>query len=148
MKTLAEVRVSINNFNRDFPRPKILPITLSDPVELKLGYLKMLPDSSHAGVYIFLTADNHVMYVGKASAGSTIEARLRSHFSRCGQLKVTQKKIWSQIPKSVAIISMPKGHDFESPAIEEFLILECNPPDNKNVFSLMRAVLSLLDGTQ
>ncbi len=148
MKTLSEVRVSINTFNRDFPRPNISPITLSDPIELKLGYLKMLPDISNAGVYIFLTADDHVMYVGKASAGSTIEARLRSHFSRCGQLRVTQKKIWSQIPKRVAIIVMPKGHDFEAPALEEFLILECNPPDNKNVFSTLRTVLSMLVGTQ
>ena len=124
LATLADLKEAVNIFNRDFPRPSIPPIQVSEPVVLESGYLQKLDGCSGSGVYILLTEKGQVLYIGKASGGRAIKHRLNKHLDRSGNLKPDKHK-WPALPKLVAVIALPGGHAFEAPAIEEYLILKC-----------------------
>jgi hypothetical protein len=124
LATFAELKVMIDGFNRDCPRPNMDPIQVSDPVVLQSGYLQKIEGRSSSGVYILMTEKSEVLYIGKASGGRRIEQRLREHFDKSGKLKAEKSK-WPGLPKHIAVIALPIGHEFEAPAIEEFLILKC-----------------------
>jgi excinuclease UvrABC nuclease subunit len=76
-----------------------------------------------------------VCYVGKASMGNCIGSRLSSYFGyesetdrRC---KIYHREGWTEKPRYVMCVAVPEDSPFEAPALEEFLIRELAPPDNK-----------------
>lgn len=87
------------------------------------------PNSADAGVYIFTDCDDHVLYIGKASG---LGQRIGQGYIGKGidgsavlkGLKVAGARGLQTIPVE------PKFY-FMAPAIEEYLIREISPPNNK-----------------
>ncbi|MCB1194298.1 MAG: GIY-YIG nuclease family protein [Leptospiraceae bacterium] len=83
---------------------------------------------SNAGVYLVFNKSLELIYVGKASMKSAIQARLNAHFKdENGKCRLIGN--WSN-PKYFLCVFMPKDLIFEAPALEEYLITKLQPCDN------------------
>ena len=86
-----------------------------------------------AGVYIMLDEGLSILYVGKASLRNSLGSRLAGYFGyfqyphdrRCKILSSN----WTTLPRYVVTVGV--AYPFEAPALEEYLIGELQPPDNR-----------------
>ena len=94
------------------------------------GWPGTWPNSGEPGVYLVFDTAMNLLYVGKASMSNGIGARLNGHFGYAtdGTRGCAPRGTWSAPPAYVVAIGVP--HSFEAPALEEYLILELQPPDN------------------
>lgn len=96
------------------------------------------PNNGRQGVYLVFGKGYELLYVGKASAKSSMGARLSTYFQYnhtdrlCRIVEHTDWRSWSKDPKYVVTIAVPEDFSFEAPALEEYLIASLQPPDNKN----------------
>lgn len=136
--TLKKTKELLAEYGKLYRNPVLEPFTMSDLYDLypdfdsKDRYIwpKDWPHYDSAGVYVILDEKQQVAYVGKASMGSWIAARLGTYFGKDDNGRCRLKhNTWKLEPKYVAVIPTPNR--FEAPALEEYLITELQPPDNK-----------------
>jgi hypothetical protein len=149
MARLDDLRNTIALFNETYPRPQMPSLTLKPLYDLTLPHNArhaenlplQWPGAPCPGVYIFLgtdiveqrPGDDFVLYIGKASAGSTIGRRIGARYGYAEgythwQLKASDQR-WTYI-KYVTAVTVPPHRAFEAPAIEEYLIACLRPPLN------------------
>lgn len=133
MPTFKDVEAAIAEMNALYPRPAMPPISLSSPYDVSTEFSKPYPNAGNGGVYVLFSADEEVLYVGKASVG--LGSRLGAHFRRDtnNRDRGTSARLEFSEVAILRTISLPKGREFEAPAIEEFLIKKLIPPLNKNI---------------
>jgi excinuclease UvrABC nuclease subunit len=107
-----------------FPELELAP-------EVSLKFENPWPLCMSQGVYFIFGSGVRLLYVGKASMGSCIGARLSSHFLGTGPKGCrVVNPYWSEEPRFVASLAVPEGMAYEAPALEEYLIAQLSPPDN------------------
>ncbi len=81
------------------------------------------------GVYAILDDQEELLYIGKASLGSSLGARLSFWFvgSAEGGVPVPSHN-WSRPPRFVLTVAVE--YSYEAPSLEEFLIKSLQPIDN------------------
>lgn len=95
--------------------------------EGEYGYNDEWPGNKHAGVYLVMTKDYEILYVGQSK---DIGQRLYEHFPPCnGSCNI--KEIWQKPPYYLYIITVPDNAIWERLSLEEFLIQKFEPIDNK-----------------
>ncbi len=85
---------------------------------------KAWPSGNLPGVYIFLDAEENLLYIGKASSGRRLKTRLRSYFKNNQGICVTRGK--AKDTCYVGLLPLPMNRCFEATAIEEYLITYCS----------------------
>lgn len=132
----SDLLAALDKFNLDFPRPNLKPLDASEKYVLQEHWPRKWPGSDLPGVYVFLTADDSIVYIGKASCNRCIGTRLGDYFS----FREPSKKLGLSVihakandVAAVIIIAIPdKDRAFEAPALEEYLIRSLNPVRNRN----------------
>jgi hypothetical protein len=100
------------------------------------------PEADKPGVYLFFDPMLELLYVGKASWGSSIGARLSTYGGYGPDKKgFVLKDTWEGDPRYVAVIWMTGDYRFEAPALEEFLVTRLRPIDNTIGAKQARSVL-------
>lgn len=91
------------------------------------------PHSDAPGVYAVLNWQLSVLYVGKASFRNSLGGRLGAYFGYVGGADRTCRIVhaWSAAPRYVYLVPVLRERSFEASALEEFLILRLQPPDNR-----------------
>ena len=132
MASLADLQTRLEEFNQKFPRPGIPPLAISNPYHLRTNWESQWPGAEHCGVYVFLDENDRLLYIGKASCSATIGKRLGAYFGYApGGGPETYNDFYGAVC-TVVTIELPPDHEFEAPAVEEFLIWKLDPPLNKN----------------
>lgn len=123
----------LNVFNSKYPRPNMPPLKESLKY-FKKDWPKSWYGADKAGVYLFFNENDELIYIGKASSNQNIGNRLGSHFKYNTK---NNKQTWetvnfeeNEIHYVVTIPILENGHEFEAPAIEEYLISKLNPTSN------------------
>lgn len=82
------------------------------------------PQAENQGVYLIMSEQKSVLYIGKASMNNTLGSRISSYFSYTQDKKACQVKSldWSEKPRFICTIAVPDKMSFEAPALEEYLI--------------------------
>ena len=91
------------------------------------------PHAARAGVYFVLDADLELLYVGKASQGSSVGKRLSAHFkyrSYPDDRTCVPTGDWIGDPRFVMAVAVPDDSRFEASSLEEYLIALLAPPEN------------------
>ena len=94
------------------------------------------PNSRLPGVYAFLDSQGDLLYVGKASMGTTIGHRLGKYckYNRndktCNIGGYLERFNDGECPRYVWTVGIPSETHFEAPALEEFLLKELHPKHN------------------
>lgn len=91
----------------------------------------------NAGIYFILDEARRIIYIGKASANSSIGARLATYFEDNGEanrpwrISTAGEKLKTYSPDAVAVITFSDySFSWIVPALEEFLIKELKPVAN------------------
>ncbi len=123
-----ELELIVEKFHKTLPRPGInkLIIVWHD---IKNNQSHSWTNGDKPGVYIFLDSNENLLYIGKASSGRDLRARLRGYFDRNGAAK--NNKHGAEETQYVGLLALPEDHGFEAPAIEEWLIEHLQPKENK-----------------
>lgn len=76
-----------------------------------------------------------LLYIGKVSMSNTFGGRFISYFSYAPDKKTCKVNHsgWTEMPRYVVTVAVPKEMSFEAPVLEEFMIKELKDclPDNK-----------------
>jgi len=133
------VREALEELNREYPRPGVEPLELSQPYDMTVDY----PDEywphrrewgegpgggGVAGVYFPFDEAGSLVYVGKAVCLAT---RLSTYFRIGPDKKAVATSEKSEGVRTVRVISLPPGHGFEAAAVESFMIQKLSPPRNQ-----------------
>lgn len=114
------------------PEAVVPEFEISDRYDIKSDWQKSLPHAAEAGVYLIYSADETLLYIGKASAGSTIGRRLDKYFKGADGQGVSRKNMkWTKEPRYIRAVKVASDFKFFAPALEEFLIDRMQPPDNR-----------------
>jgi hypothetical protein len=125
----SSVATALSEFNRNFPRPKVGSVVLSDAFRIVEDYAGgSFPNSACGGVYLIFDRYDNLLYVGKADG---LGVRLGAHFGwnaerTAGRVKSAKLKD----AYAVRTIGLPDESRFESTAIEAFLIRKLDPSLN------------------
>lgn len=127
-----KLQAALAKMNDEAPRPNLPPLNLSEPYDFSSDW----PDKSwygatHPGVYIFAGEEGELLYIGKASCGRNIGNRLSAYWRHSPEKKPEPKTDEAVGVRFVLTITVPTGHAYEVPAIEEWLIRELKPLRNK-----------------
>lgn len=86
------------------------------------------PLNHHAGVYIILTEDDEVIYVGQSgSFGYRFYQYFKDNNGNC----VVRSANWSKQPFAIVAIGVPNDKKYERLSLEGYLIEKLQPIDNK-----------------
>lgn len=85
------------------------------------------PGIHKAGVYLFLSQDDRVIYVGQ---GISLSRRFYDRFRNENGIGVHKNDSWSEPIYSIVAIVAPDERKYERLSLEEFLIGELQPIDN------------------
>ena len=125
------IELAIEEFNERYPRPGIDPIAIKGEYDLAGDWPNTYPNVDSAGVYIFLDEAENLLYVGKTSCNSSFGSRLGAYFMYGeDRTKYKVKNEYYADVKKILTIPLPKGHEFEAGAIEEYLIQALDPKLN------------------
>ncbi|MCU8028536.1 MULTISPECIES: hypothetical protein [Shewanella] len=117
LSTFSDLQVALDHFNNDYPRPHG-KVELTDLLDISVEKNATWPSNESPGVYIFLNREKKLTYIGKASFGNCIGARLNSRFYTTW----VPKKSESEGCVYITTIPLPREFAFEAPAIEEYLL--------------------------
>ena len=114
------------------PLYDLFPCKDTNNLNAKLGWNQTWPSNGKPGIYVFLSENGEVLYVGKSSSNSTVSARL-SAYCAYGEDKKCKLKhdSWKVEPRYVWIVGVPNITWFEAAALEEYLIRNLSPSENK-----------------
>ena len=141
---LTDVIEAINYYKTHFRRESLPPLEFSGlqalfpelelVAEVTSRWPEAWPFGWRRGVYFIFGTQIRLLYIGKASMGHPVGARLSSYFQYARPAKscTVVHAGWSEQPRFVAALAVPEGMSFEAPALEEFLIERLSPPDNVN----------------
>lgn len=89
------------------------------------------PNGNRAGVYVFLSEQLEVVYVGKTSLSSSFNSRLGS-YTRYGPGRHGCVFVhgWKLEPRFVVTVAVPESSRFEAVGLEEFLLGRLVTSDN------------------
>ena len=117
ISNFSDLERAVKELKDQFPRP-YGGAHLTDLLDISLQTEASWPSNESPGVYIFLDSDKNITYIGKASFGSCIGARLNQRFDT----KWNTKSPESEGCKYITTIAVPRDNSFEAPAIEEYLL--------------------------
>jgi hypothetical protein len=127
MTQLTDLHRRLGELNRDFPRPGLPPLELSRLYDLQTDWPKAWPGCESSGVYVFIGEGDEVLYIGKTSCAATIGGRLGHYFGyNTDKTHKIYNEFYSDV-RRVGTIGLPRNHEFEVPAVEEFLISRVKP---------------------
>lgn len=145
-----EVENSLRKYMEEFRRTSLPELAISGiyvltppadagpPLHIVGKWPDPWPNNEKKGIYLIFGKGYELLYVGKASANSSVGARLSSYFQynvsdkSCSIVERSDWRAWSSPPKYVLTIAVPNELSFEAPALEEYLIASLKPPDNRN----------------
>ncbi|MGV3659869.1 MAG: hypothetical protein ACO1TE_06785 [Prosthecobacter sp.] len=139
LKTINDIQAALDHYNATYRREGLrewewgqqLDLHLDERRdELTLCWKDSWPHGDRAGVYFVFAQDEHLLYVGKASMGSCMGARLSSWFQGSCDEICKIRGTWSDRPAHVRTLAVADEMRFEAAALEEFLINKLCPPDN------------------
>jgi hypothetical protein len=130
MITIDVLKSTVKEFHAKFTRPGIDELVISGPYDLKVDWPNAWPCGGQAGVYALADEAGEVKYIGKASCNATIGARFGSYWHYDENRDAKPQYEWLNSIRYVYVIGMPEGHEFEAPAIEEYLVSNLNPSLN------------------
>lgn len=137
MSDLNEIITLVNDFKNFFVPSKIstIPDHLSVSNVMDLNFIfkhnEKFPRADCVGVYLIFSANRDLLYIGKASASSSIGIRLSTYFkndkSKESCWKYPESHTWEIEPRYVAAIGLGSAEPnaefaWLAPALEEFLI--------------------------
>lgn len=133
MPGISELRLALEQFNLNFPRPNMGALELQGPYDISIDFCTAYPNAYLPGVYIIFHRNGSILRIGKASCNNTITSRLSCYF-KWGTLdsEGLHKHPGYEEARIVYTIGIPKDRAFEAPAVEEYLIGQLNPPYNIN----------------
>lgn len=89
------------------------------------------PNGDRAGVYVFLSDELEVVYVGKASLSSSFNSRLGDYTQYGpGRQGCVFTHGWKVQPRFVVTVAVPESSKFEAVGLEEFLLGRLVTSDN------------------
>ena len=92
------------------------------------GWFHEWPNNGRYGIYLIMDKDHNVIYVGEST---NIGNRLGNYFQKLEDKSCKIVHNWHKTPKYVCTIAVPTETWFERLALEEFLIYNVQPIDNK-----------------
>ena len=146
MPSLKEVISKVHEYAANYRESSLPDFEFSEIYDLfpengvkspaSMAWPDTYPFADRAGVYLVMSETLQVSYIGKASFGSSIGARLSAYFvyEQGGKgCFVKNRENWILDPRYIVTVAVPKDQSFEAPALEEFLILAYGSelPDNK-----------------
>lgn len=146
MATVEDFKAAIGSYDATFrhpDRPGIEPSGLYDlfPEAPRVGapsveahWDETWINNTRAGVYTVLDDQQNVLYVGKSSIAGSIGGRLGSYFvyEQDGSRACRVKHHWTRSPRFVCTVAVPDDAPHEASGLEEYLIRELDPPDNRH----------------
>ena len=130
MSDLPSIEDCIEQFNINYPRPKMKPIKLCSNYDLDEDWSKNTPYPTldKAGVYFLLDGEYKLLYIGESS---NMGYRWSAYIN-WSKDKSTYSVVDHRFPslKHLYAIEIPEGHEFERLAIEEYMIKKLNPVAN------------------
>jgi len=138
MTHLDEAKDLSEYFSREYRNPKLEPFEISELYDLfpnesgntesKNKWNNPWPNNLRAGVYLILSADLEVIYIGKS--GNTFGDRLKDYFKYDADRNCRLEHIWNTDPKYVVTVAVPDSSKFESSALEGYLLSKIKTSDN------------------
>ena len=131
---LKDVLELINEYSEKYRGENLEKFIISDIYKLFpessdcYGWPNEWPNNGRYGVYLIMDIDQNVIYVGESS---NIGNRLSDYFQYSEDKSCKIIHNWSATPKYVCTIAVPSETWFERLALEEFLIYNVQPIDNK-----------------
>jgi hypothetical protein len=138
---LDKLKRALDDYQRTYRHPNLPRLECSDLYALfteetvpiaKMRWDDKWPNSERAGVYLIFSKTGKLLYVGKAWV---IGRRLANYFQydlSQGQTKKCRVvHDWKEPPMYVATVAVPEISIFEAAALEEFLIRNLEPCENK-----------------
>lgn len=136
---LAQVKRCLDEFQENYRRPGLPALELKGmyalfpeegtPDFVESQWNEPYPNADRKGVYLIFGRSGLLLYVGKASLGSSIGGRLSTYFAGKKECRLLFTD-WTERPTYIATIAVPQGMSFEAPALEEYLIKALKPCDN------------------
>lgn len=130
---------SITEYVTRYRRPDVPPFETAPPLDLfpsqpgpvgfapKLTWKDPWPLHDRAGVYLVYSASFKLLYVGTSQY---LASRLSAHFPGTADKECVIWEKWTEPPRYVINVAVPREMPFEAPALEAFLIRALRPPDN------------------
>lgn len=142
-----DIEAAVKDFRRHFDAAKVPAFHSEGPIVLDDLWAEQSywPSADYVGIYCILGANDELLYVGKASANSSIGKRLNTYFKNSPEDKkkwvISAGHNWPSDhpqPHSVAAIGIdkitsgpqPPGWAWLVPSLEEYLITRFSPPAN------------------
>ena len=112
-------------------RYHIMKFEVSEAYDLEASWKSTsFPNADRPGCYTFFDAAGTLLYIGKASCGSTIGIRADTYFKwRDDRLEPTGSSGWTGTANVLHTIPVHEAH--QAPSLEEYLIEKLNPPENR-----------------
>ncbi|MEZ8493868.1 hypothetical protein AB6C81_16645 [Vibrio splendidus] len=131
MANFQKLQLALDEFNREFPRPNMAMLALSEEYNILKDFRNSYPGASYPGVYAIFDVSGELLRLGKASCNSTIGARLSTYFRwhDVDYIGVNKHEGYENA-KIIRTIKIPNERAFEAPALEEFLIRKLSPKFN------------------
>lgn len=104
---------------------------LTSPYDLQRSWLsETIPNADKAGCYFIFDEAGGLLYIGKASLGSTIGRRVATYFfwDKAGDRLASRHEGWTRFPAVVRTIAVEQP--YEAASLEEYLIMKLQPRDN------------------
>ena len=130
MRGLERLKKALDELNKDYPRPGLRALETSKRYSLDEDWPKTYPNADRAGVYALFGQAGDLLRIGKASCDRKIGDRLGDYFGHGPDGRYAVKDAYYAGAKFIVTIPLDAGHEFEAPAVEEFLIGRLNPPLN------------------
>lgn len=134
--SIQQIKASVATYTADFRRSDLQEFEWGKTLALfheefqdgaELTWNDPWPLKDRKGVYFIFGRTMNLLYIGKASTGSSLGKRLSHWFH--GEARIAHPS-WSEKPYFVRTLAMPDGEPFTAPALEEYLIEKLSPPDN------------------
>lgn len=132
--TVRKLQAAIDEYCKKWRKPGLSEIKLSAVYDLIDDWNdgNPWPNPGDTGIYAILDANKKLLYLGKASMGSSIAKRLSAWFKYRPDrsFRTNPRHTWNHKPFFVVSAAVDKEAPWEASALEEFLIHKLDPPEN------------------
>jgi len=124
---LDQLYTALAEYSQSYLGGRLLEVTDNFDLALSWRLNQTFENATEQGCY-FLCDERAVLYIGKASMGSSIGARVSSHFVWNGSELRSSNPSWKTTPPYLRSVVVSKP--WEAASLEEFLTYNLNPPFN------------------